>query len=353
MLADHERFSSAGFALGAGPRTPDTESQTRTGSPSEEQVDRQSGAMLTTDPPEHSRLRRLVSGQFTVKRVRWLEPRTQEVVEECMQTMASVGPPVDLVPSFALPVPSRVICSLLGVPSQHAEEFQLRLNRQSAPDTPEAERQALDAETRSYLGELVRITRSQPGDDILGMLVRDHGEELSDIELVNIADLLLFAGHETTANMLSLSVAMLLGDPAQRDLLRDDPTVVPTAVEELLRYLAVLNQTIPRTATEDTTLRGHDISQGETVMVSLTAANRDPRILDRPDELDVTRSGVPHLAFGHGVHHCLGAALARAELAIALPALLNRFPDLRLVDDEIAYRPPGVFFGLERLAVTW
>lgn len=338
VLGDPHRFSSAAFAPGDTANGP---------------VGPRPGAMLNTDPPEHERLRRMVSGQFTVKRVRWLEPRIRDAVQECLADMAAAGPPTDLVTAFALPVPSRVIGELLGVPARHREAFAARLLRQTDPGTPPPDRERLGAESRAYLAELVHDVRATPGEDVLGMLVREHGDELSDLELVNFADLLLFAGHETTANTLALAVVTLLGHPDQAAQLRDEASVTATAVDELLRYLAVLQQTIPRTATENVTIGGHDVAAGDVIMVALPAASRDPRRFDDPDTLDVTRPRAPHLAFGYGIHFCLGAALARAELAVALPALLTRFPRLALATDHVDYRPPGVFFGVTHLPVTW
>jgi cytochrome P450 len=353
VLSDHTRFANAGFRPGsaidpaAGSRGPDS------GAASE--VDVQSGSLLASDPPQHTRLRRMVSGEFTVKRVRWLEPRITESVDDCLSAMAAAGPPADLIPAFALPVPSLVICELLGVPYADRALFQGRTARLSSGPLTEPERQQIAAESHDYMGELVDRARLEPGEDILGMLIREHGDALTRTELINLADLLLFAGHETTANTLGLGTLVLLQHPEQAARMRDDPDAVGPAVEELLRFLSVLQMSIPRTATVDAVLDGHEIDRGDTVMVSLPAANRDPAVVDSPDDFDVSRRGFSHLAFGHGIHHCLGAPLARAEMAIALPALLRRFPDLRVDHDrsEPGRRPPGPFYGLTSLPLTW
>lgn len=311
--------------------------------------------MLTADPPDHTRWRRMLSREFTVRRIRALEPRITAIVERCLDDMAAAGSPVDLITAFALPVPSLVICEMLGVPYAERDQFQNRTLQQARgiPDPGELERVA--AESRAYMTTLAERAMSNPGQDMLGMLVREHPGEITPAALANIADLLLFAGHETTASLLGVATAALLQNPEQRDAMRDDPDAVGPAVEELLRFCSVLQMSIPRTATRDHVLAGHHIAAVDTVMVSLSAANRDPRLLADGDTLDITRRPVPHVAFGHGVHHCLGAGLARAETAIALPALLRRFPTLRITEsaDDIHFRPPGVFYGVQTLPVSW
>lgn len=350
VLADPERFSST--------RRPDP----RGGGPVDEKAaaaaaERQAGSLLTTDPPGHNRLRRMVAREFTVRRIRDLAPRITEIVDDHLDAMAATGPPTDLVADFALPIPSLVISELLGVPPGDRDAFQDRARRRL--DTLSvAERDAVATEGRAYMRELVDRARAEPGDDILGMLAAHHGDDLTRAELIGIADLLLFAGHETTATMLGFGTLALLRHPAQRDRVRDDPDVVEGAVEELMRFLSVTQTTPPRTATHDTVLAGHHITAGDILLLSLPAANRDSRLAS--DEvgagvLDVTRTPAPHLAFGHGVHHCLGAALARKEMTIAFPALLRRFPHLALgVDfDNVTYRSNAVFYGPSTLPVTW
>jgi cytochrome P450 len=206
--------------------------------------------------------------------------------------------------------------------------------------------------------ELVTRAQAEPGDDILGMLVTKHGDELDADALTNLAGLLLTAGHETTANMLAVGTLALLTHPEEEARLRaalDEPAQVERAMEELLRFLSVAHSGIPRTATRDVEIGGQTIHAGEQVLFALAPANRDPRFIDDPDRLDLARDPGPHIAFGHGAHHCLGAPLARAEMRIAFPALLRRFPDLALAvpADEIRFRPHHVVYGVHSLPVTW
>jgi cytochrome P450 len=215
------------------------------------------------------------------------------------------------------------------------------------------ERFRLGKESRAYMARLVARAQAEPGEDMLGMLVREHGDELSTDELIGIASLLLIAGHETTANMLGLGTLALLRHPDQLALVRDEPERVDGAVEELLRWLSIVHSGTVKVATEDTEIAGRRIRAGELVMLALPAANRDPELRSDPDRLDVTRGGIGHLAFGHGVHHCLGAPLARMEMRIAFPALLRRFPGLRTTAEAPDFRSFHVIYGLTALEVAW
>lgn len=220
---------------------------------------------------------------------------------------------------------------------------------------PLEERAAAGAESLAYMADLVARQRAEPGDDLLGMLVREHGGELTDQEMAGIGDLLLLAGHETTASMLGLGTALLLLNPDQLALLRDRPGSVDAAVEELLRYLTIVHSTVPRTARTDVVIGGQLIRAGDRVLCSLPAANRDGGLGGGMDRLDLTREPVPHLAFGYGAHYCLGAHLARMEMRTAFPALLQRFSSLRLAMpiEEVAFRASSPVYGLESLPVTW
>ena len=322
----------------------------------EAEISRQrAGQLLGLDPPEHTRLRRMLTPEFSVRRIRRLAPRIEEIVTSHLDDLEREGPPADLVSRFALPVPSLVICELLGVPYSEREQFQRRTARQLDLSVPLAERVTLNRESRQFMQEQVSRAQAAPGDDLLGMLVRDHGDELSNDELVGVGLLLLIAGHETTANMLGLGTLALLRHPDQLAQVRDDPTAVEPAVEELLRWLSIVPAGILRTTTTEVTLAGRTLPAGALVAASLVAANRDAAFVEDPNRLDITRGALGHLAFGHGVHHCLGAPLARLEMTIAFPALLRRFPQLALAVpfEEVGFRPHHFIFGLQSLPVTW
>lgn len=314
------------------------------------------GNLLSLDPPEHTRLRRVVLGQFSIHRMKLLESLVREIVEDHLDAMERAGAPCDLVSSFALPIPSLVICELLGVPYADRESFQRRTIRQLDITTPLAEQIALERQSRDHMSGLVAAARRDPGDDVIGGLVAEHGDEVSDDELVGIASLLLQAGHETTANLLGLGVLALLTHPEQLAVVRDDPDAVAPAIEELLRWLSIV-QTSPwaRYTATDVEIAGETIPAGRPVLPSLSAANRDPALTGNPEVLDISRGPTRHLAFGYGAHYCLGAPLARIEMAIAFPALLRRFPDLALAEplETPALRSSHFIYGLRSLRVTW
>lgn len=347
VLSDHERFSisrPAGFVMpGAPPPSAD------------DATDPRAGNLLGLDPPEHQRLRRMLSGEFTARRITRLQPRIAELVKQQLDEMEAQGAPTDLISAFALPVPALVICELLGVPYDDREAFQRRSDRQLDQSLPFADRYALQRDSHDYMRSLVEKARSHPGDDMLGMLIREHGDELTDRELTAICGLLLLAGHETTSNMLGLGTLALLRHPDQLAAVRDDPGAVSPATEELLRYLSVLHNSIPRITTTDVEICGVTVPAGELILASLAAANRDPAFIDSPDVLDIYRDAAGHVAFGHGVHHCIGAPLARMEMRIALPALFRRFPRLALAEDfeTVKYRSFHLIYGLRSLAVRW
>ncbi|MGJ6126599.1 cytochrome P450 [Mycolicibacterium sp. Y3] len=358
VLADHEHFSNSrppGFTLPGAPEVS-----------AEEQASARAGNLLAQDPPEHQRLRRFLTPEFTIRRMKRLEPRITEIVDQRLDAMAAAAAPVggersdggsstDLISEFALPIPSLVICELLGVPYEDRADFQERSGRQLDLSLPIAQRMTLQRESRDYMRGLVLTARRTPGEDILGMLIREHGTELTDDELVGIAGLLLLAGHETTSNMLGLGTLALLRHPDQLALIRDDPDAVAPAIEELLRWLSVVQHAIPRFTTADVEVAGTVIPAGNLVFASLPSGNRDPAFVTDPDLLDVRRGAPGHLAFGHGVHHCLGAPLARMEMRIAFPALFRRFPGLELAEDfaDVEFRSFHFIYGLRSLAVTW
>lgn len=315
--------------------------------------------IMDMDPPEHSRLRRLVAKAFTAHRVEQLRARVQEIADDLLDRMVEAGPPADLVDGFALPLPVTVICELLGVPYGDRAEFQgwSQALMSTTSLTPEQRRADL-GKLSGYMAGLVAQRRREPTADLLGALVlaRDQQDKLSEAELLFLAMGLLAAGHETTASQIPNFVYVLLNHPEQMGLLQGAPELMPGAVEELMRYVPLTaGPTIPRYATEDVGLSGGTVGAGDPVFVSRSAANRDPRVFADPDRLDLTRAPNPHVGFGHGVHHCLGAHLARLELQVALGSLLHRFPGLRFAVDERELRwKTGMFLrGLQALPVAW
>ncbi|MCE0763905.1 cytochrome P450 [Pseudonocardia kujensis] len=319
----------------------------------EELARMRAGNLLAFDPPEHTRLRRMLTPEFTGRRMQRLEPRVRQIVDQHLDAMAQAGPPADLVADFALPVPSLVICELLGVPYEDRAEFQRRSAKLLDLSRPTDERLRAGEEQREYMTSLVARERAHPGDGLLGMLVREHGADLTTDELVGIANLLLIAGHETTSNMLGLGTLALMDHPDQLALVRDDPEAIGPAVEELLRWLSIVHSGTFKSVTRPTEIAGHAIAEGDLVMLSIPAANRDPALVEDPERLDVRRGALGHVAFGHGVHHCLGAPLARMEMRIAFPALLQRFPDLRPASEDRRFRSFNVVYGMESLPVAW
>ena len=310
------------------------------------------GLFVAMDPPDHTRLRRKLTGAFTVRRMKTLEQHIVEITEQLLDAMAELTPPVDLVREFALPLPSLVICELLGVPYADRDEFQADSAKFMLREQTLEEKGAAYGAMTAYLAGLVTAKRAEPGEDILSDLARD--EDLGIDELTGIAFLLLLAGHETTANMLGLGTFALLEHPGQLAELRADPDLVPNAVEELLRYLSVAD-IFYRYATEDIELGGETITAGSTVVVSLLAANHDPLRFDNPDSLDIHRTARGLVSFGHGVHQCLGQQLARIEMRAGFAGLARRFPALRLAvaADEVPLRTDMNIYGVHALPVTW
>lgn len=322
--------------------------------PQNERGSTQPGMFISHDPPEHTRYRKQLTGLFTVRRMRALSSRIEGYVDERLDAMEAAGPPVDLVAEFALPVPSLVICELLGVDYADRAQFQEWTAKLLRLDTPPEEARDLFQKLDEFMLDLVRRKRQDPGDDILCGLI-DSDAAFTDQELANIGKLLLIAGHETTANMLGLSTFTLLQHPDQLDRLRRDPSLIPGAVEELLRYLSIVQFFVGRVAIEDVEIFGQVIPAGETVTLHLPEANRDSHQFDDADTLDVTRERVRHVAFGHGIHQCLGQQLARTELEVGLTKLLARFPNLRLACDptEVPLRDDMVIYGVHRLPIAW
>ncbi|MFD7324848.1 cytochrome P450 [Streptomyces sp. NPDC059875] len=309
------------------------------------------GDMIGLDAPEHTRYRRLLTGKFTVRRMRQLTEQAEQFTAECLDAMEQAGPTVDLVEAFAQPVPALMICELLGVPYADRERFQSHVATifdQTA--NAEAQGEAYMA-LLQYLNELVLAKRAEPTDDLLSDLTTS---DLTDEELAGIGGLLLAAGLDTTANMLGLGTFALLSNPDQLEALRADPALAEQTVEELLRYLSVADP-LPRAALEDVEVEGRLIRAGETVTISVQATNRDPHKFLEPDRLDIHRRATGHLSFGHGAHQCLGQQLARVEMTVAFPALFARFPTLRLAvpPQEVPLRDRSNIYGVISLPVTW
>ncbi|MDX3102474.1 cytochrome P450 [Nonomuraea angiospora] len=311
------------------------------------------GFFIAMDDPEHSRYRKLLTGHFSMRKMRKLEPRIQEVIDDQLDEMARGGAPADLVKTFALPIPSLVICELLGVPYDERSRFQDTTAQAVNLDNTVEQRGAAGGELMGYLSELVGRKRADPAQDLLSELAT--GGELDHEELTGVATLLLTAGHETTANMLSLGTFLLLCHPEQADLVRTDPGVAESAVEELMRYLSITHIGPIRVARADVPLAGQTIKAGQTVTICLPVVNRDPSRFPAPDHFDVTRQATQQLGFSHGIHQCLGQQLARLEMRLAYPALLRRFPTLRLAvpAEEVPLRPRATIYGVAALPVTW
>ncbi|MFH8294685.1 cytochrome P450 [Streptomyces sp. NPDC018059] len=309
------------------------------------------GDLTGLDAPEHTRYRRLLTGKFTVRRMRLLTERVEQISADHLDAMERHGPSLDLVKAYAQPIPTLMICELLGVPYADREFFRRQTEILMTQGTGEAELLAAMTAGQEYLHQLVLAKRAEPTDDLLGDLT---GTDLSDEELAGIGNFLLGAGLDTTANMIAYGTFALLSHPDQFAALRDDPGLAESAVEELMRYLSIA-QTGARTALEDVEVAGRLVRAGETVVVSMEAANRDPARFPAPDTLDVRRKATGHLGFGHGIHQCLGQQLARIELRVALPALVTRFPTLRLAaaPEDIPLRTGMNIFGVHELPVTW
>ena len=293
--------------------------------------------MLVVDPPDHTRLRRLVAAAFSVRRIERLGPHVQTIVDDLLDGIAAQGPEtvVDLVTSFAFPLPFTVICELLGVPQAERAPFGRALTALLAP-TATAEEYARAKEASdvvvALLTTLVEARQREPDDALVSALIsaRDGDERLNQQELLSTIFQLIVAGHDTTASLIGNGVVALLRHPDQLARLRADPAKIPNAVEELLRYDAPVPHSTFRYALEPIDIDGVTIPEGAQVIINLASANRDPDHYAHPDALEIDRADVRHLGFGHGIHFCLGAPLARMEAQLALDTLLRRFPDLRL-----------------------
>lgn len=309
--------------------------------------------MLNSDPPDHTRLRRLVGKAFTSGTIARLRPRIEEVADSLLDAMAAADT-ADLIPAFAEPLPMTVICELLGVPEKDRETFRESVLAITAQDAG-GKLATLSIRFLEYLRELTERKRAEPADDLLSDLVAvsDGGDQLSADELVGMAALLVIAGQDTTVNLIGNGALSLLRAPEQLAALRADPHLLPGAVEELLRFEGPVHVGTYRYTVEPIVLSGVEIPAGEFVAVSLSSANRDGQRFTDADRLDITRRAAGHVAFGHGIHHCLGAPLARLEGQVALGKLVTRFPDLALATrpEELTWRFSILMRGLDGLPV--
>ncbi|ASO20749.1 cytochrome P450 [Actinoalloteichus hoggarensis] len=350
VLGDHRRFSSVPTAPGY-PR-----SGMVGGSTADTAV--ASLGFIRMDPPDHTRIRRMLTHEFMVRRIEELRPGIERIADELCDAMERAPRPVDLVADFALPLTSSVIGLLLGVPAADHPLFRdltARANR--IANTPREAARVLD-ELAGYLDELVAAKEREPGDDLLGRLVveRLRTGELSRPDLLAVAAVLLIGGFETTANMISLSALSLMRDPETAERLRREPALMKGAVTELLRFHGIIRNGPRRAVTEDVEIGGQRLAAGEGVIIAVSAANRDPEEFQDPDTVDVCRPNASrHVAFGFGVHQCLGQTLARLELQVALATLSRRFPAMRPAAPlaRMRFRADMTIYGLHALPVIW
>jgi cytochrome P450 len=316
------------------------------------------GSISGMDPPEHTRLRKLVASAFTARRVEALRPRVTSIVNQLIDAMTGRPQPADLVADFSLPLPAQVICEMLGVPAADTNKFHAWSDTiigdwQRDPD----EIMTALAALYGYFGTLIEIKRARPANDLMSALIaaRDEDDRLSEQELTVMCCTLLIGGHETTANQINLSLLLLFDHPGEVAKLRADPGLIPAAVEELLRCSRLGGLPPARVTTEDVQLGGVVIPAGEQVMPLYSTANRDPSAFTDPDRLDVTRDAASHLSFGAGVHHCLGAQLARVELQEAFRGLIGRLPGLRIAVParDLEFKPGMAIHSLRELPVRW
>ncbi len=313
------------------------------------------GMFLNQDPPDHTRLRKMLQGQFTVRRMNQLSEWIGTIVDDQLRHMKSLDGKADLVKEFALPVPSLVICALLGVDYDERHRFQEDTAKMLSLDATFKEAMAAFERIQEFMRELIARKQASPGNDDMISDLLATGEP-TDEEAANMAMLLLLAGHETTANMLGIGTFTLLQHPDQLKILKDEPEVIDNAVEELMRYLSIIHFGPMRSATEDVEIDGHLIKAGDTVLLHVPVANRDPeKFPGNPEELDLRRPASGHVAFGHGIHQCLGQQLARIEMRIAFAKLFQEFPDLRLdtEPEEVPLRTDMGIYGVHSLPVAW
>jgi cytochrome P450 len=316
------------------------------------------GSIIHLDGADHSRLRRMLTPEFTVKRMRALREYVAELIDSHIDALLAKGGPVDLYQDFALPIPSLVICELLGVPYEDRERFQGQSAILVSTDASPEEMMTNSEAVQQYIIGLVMTKMQNPGDDLLSRLIQRGNESeqpLSVQELVTLGLSLLVAGHETTANMIGLSTLAFLRNPEQLAILREDPSLAESAVEEMLRYLSIVQYGLLRYATEDIDYDGETIKAGEWLVAALASGNRDESVFPHAASIDVRRNPTAHLAFGFGAHQCIGQQLARVELQEVYSRLYQRIPTLRLAVpfEEITFKDNALAYGVRSLPVTW
>jgi cytochrome P450 len=309
------------------------------------------GSLLGLDPPQHTKLRRLLSAEFSPRRVAGLQPAMDATTRDTLARLRGEDR-ADLVASFARPIPAVVIAELLGVPPADRDEFCRRSAIAIDTRLPALTRAHNRAEMQEYMGELVARLRRERGEGLLGALIARHGSSMSEAEPVATGNLLLLAGHETTASLIAQSLLLLLEFPRHRETMMRDEASLVSGVEELLRYLTVFHFSLPRTAQRATVVAGTPIEAGDRILCSFPVANRDARRYPDASEFQPLREAAPHLAFGHGAHYCLGAPLARLEMRTVLPAFFESFPAAEIAPRTgVRHRDGSLTFGLDALPV--
>ena len=319
---------------------------------------RRAPSVFNTDPPEHTRFRRMMTAPFTHRRVNAMRAVVQEITDDLIDQMLAGDRPADLVEAIALPLPTRMICTIMGVPYEDHAEFSAQASIGMHKDVSVQAQMASFRWQHDYLADLVKARMAEPSDDVVADLAqRVTDGEITVEEAAAMGVGLFVAGHETSSNMIALATVALLSHPGQLALLRDsdDPEVAATAVEELLRYLGIVHMAQRRIATADIEIGGQVIKAGEGILIELASANRDPRVFTDPDVLDLRRSASAHHAFGFGLHQCIGQQLARVELQVVYGTLFRRIPTLSLATsvDEIEFKHDGIAYGVYQLPVTW
>ncbi|WP_235739143.1 cytochrome P450 [Nocardioides alcanivorans] len=312
------------------------------------------GGLGFTDPPDHTRLRRLITPEFTMRRLQRIQPSLDRIIAgqlDEIESRARVHDVVDLVPSFAFPIPFLMICELLGLPDKDRETFRELGHARFDVTTGGVGALGAISESREFLKEATARQRREPGPGLIGQIIREQGDEISDYDLAGLADGVFTGGMETSAGMLAMGTSVLLGHSTAWKRMGAEPDFVAPAVEELLRYLSVVQVAFPRFAKQDVVVGGQHVHAGDVVLVSLPGADRDPVFGDAPDSFDPDRPVRSHLAFGHGIHRCVGAELARMELRAAYPAIAQRFPEMHLTDDDHEFMPSSLVYGVRQVLV--